>query len=270
MDTTVSSPPSLSIVLSQEELLVVLDALQTRFIPGLDAEAVGALTGEQLEMVLPVAQRALQARNLAQVGENGRLHLHRSLLTAVGVCAYSQSAAMVYHWTRGGEQPEQFFGHIRGLEVVAHTCTDGMLHQFSLLPSKEALVDHLLVGCECTMTDAPTPPLELTISQAGLTEARLLAEAGAVYEAGQLLLSSEALEGAAQAFAQTLAASPRVSILQTLKQQGNEMVYSRQFTLLHDESYLWFVMPTQDQPQAPLLARTATAEAVRAVMSEWL
>jgi hypothetical protein len=258
----------LSILLSQEELLAVLDVLRVRFIPGLDAEALEGPTEEQQQLMLAVARRALQARELAQVREDGGFLLHRALLTTVGVCAYSESAALVYHWPAGGHQATRFFGHIRGDEVVAHTRPDLALHHFALLASKEQLITRLLNVCEYQESPA-SERLELTVTREAFIRARELAGARNEAEATHILAEGGAVE-AAHALAHALAESPPVSVLQLLKQNGNESVQSRQFTLLQNGRHAWFVLPLSGEADAPLLVRTTTTEEVHSALLEWL
>src|SRR5688500_1305998 len=123
-----NSNTPLTITLSQEELLAVLDVLQARTIPGLNAPQFARLNDREKQLVPTTARRALQARGLATVREDGVLLVHRALLTAVGVCAYSQSAAAIYHWNPSSENPAFFSGHIRGDDIVAHTRPDPFLH----------------------------------------------------------------------------------------------------------------------------------------------
>lgn len=260
---------SLNIVLSQEELLAVLDVLQARTIPGMDSPQFARLNESQKLLVLNTARHALQARSLATVREDGVLLVHRALLTAVGVCAYSQSAAAIYHWNPSADAPAFFSGHIRGEDIVAHTRPDPVLHQFALLKSKSQLIDTMLEACDYR---APVPPdeVELTLSPQSFAASRELAEQGRAEEAAERLQADGANAEAADAFAHTFASMPRVSIFQTVKQQVNEPLQTQQFTLLQNGKWVWMVVPTERAATAPLKATSVTPETIQAALTDWL
>jgi hypothetical protein len=201
-----------NILLSQKELQVVLDLLETDYIPGLDADPLGNLTAEQQSLALTVANHALQARELVQVQERGKLVVHNTLLTAVGVCAYSQKSIFVYHWPTNAENPTRYFGHIREDNIVAHT----------RVPA--------------------SPAHELTVPGEDFAMVRLLADAGDTEKAIGLLTNNETPANTARALAVTLATSPRVSIMQTLKYVGAESIQKRDFTLLQNGQHTWLVI----------------------------
>ena len=133
------------IVLSREELLFVLQQLDATTLPGLDRDPQGELTPEGMQIALSVAERALQARGLTRRGQTNpaMVHIHETLLTSIGVCLYAQQAIFLYHRRAGQQEPIRYFGHLRDDEVVAHTHPAIALHQFALLPSRDALFAEL-------------------------------------------------------------------------------------------------------------------------------
>jgi hypothetical protein len=259
-----------NILLSQKELQVVLDLLETDYIPGLDADPLGNLTAEQQSLALTVANHALQARELVQVQERGKLVVHNTLLTAVGVCAYSQKSIFVYHWPTNAENPTRYFGHIREDNIVAHTRPEDILHLFSVLPSKDQLVEQVLAVCEYRQVPA-SPAHELTVPGEDFAMVRLLADAGDTEKAIGLLTNNETPANTARALAVTLATSPRVSIMQTLKYVGAESIQKRDFTLLQNGQHTWLVIaPPGEADGTPLRVKTTTKDEVRALLAEWL
>jgi hypothetical protein len=261
------NPPT--IVLSQEELLAVLDVLQARSIPGMDAPQFARLNESQKLLVLNTARHALQARSLAHLRDDGVLLVHRALLTAVGVCAYSQSAAAIYHWSPSAETPTFFSGHIRGDDIVAHTRPDAFLHQFALLQSKSQLIESMLEACDYR-GPLPPEPIELTLSPQAFAASRELAERGKPEEAAERLQADGADADAADAFAHTFASMPRVSIFQTVKQQVNEPLRTQQFTLLQNGTWVWMVVPTERAATSPLKATSVTPDNIQSALTNWL
>ncbi len=260
----------INIQISREELLFVLNLLQAETVPGLDADPLGELSPEGRDLALTVAERALRARGLARVGEDGQVTVHNSLLTAVGVCAYSANTVFVYHWSENGESPVRFFGHIRDEDITIHTRPEDVLHSFTLLPSMEHLIQEVLDVCE--YNDVPeSQSFESTLLSDHFVKARDLASSGEPQKAIDLLVSNNANPEMAGAFVTTLTGSPRISILQTLKQDRSDVVLKRDFTILQNNQYAWLIAATSVEDEAtPLLIKTTTQEELEALLAESL
>jgi hypothetical protein len=259
---------SVSLLLSREELLFILNLLEAQFIPGLDPDPLGELTAEQRPLALTVAGRALRARQLAQVYADGEWILHNDLLTAVGASAYPQSVISVFHWGANADTPARYFGHIRGDDVVVHTRPEDVLHRFALLPSTEQLMAQILSWCEYEHGTAAAV-LELTLPSAVFAQVRELAAAGSTAEAAELLVNQRVEPEPAQAFVDTLAHSPKVSILQTLKQQQDGTVQKQDLTLLQNGRQAWLIVASPDEA-APLRVKSTSKDELQALLAEGL
>lgn len=230
----------INILLSREELLLILDLLQAETIPGLDPDpTLGDLTPEQRSLALTVAERALRARELVQAQAGGELIVHKRLLTAVGVCAYPHSAVLAYHWPSQSDTPVRYFGHVREADIVAHSVPDSTLHLFSLLPSREQLVGQVLAVAE--FEDVPTEAIEFSVPAAVLGQAREQANAAQPETARAILAGSGVAAAAAQAFTDALGGNPRITIMQLLKQQPQGNPTRQDITLLQNGSAAWLV-----------------------------
>ena len=256
----------INVLLSREELIFVLDLLQADSIPGLDADPLGDLNAQQRAMAMVWAERALRARELGQLNEAGELILHQALLTAVGVCAYSNNAIFIFHWPEAGAEPRRFFGHIRGQDIASHTRPVDVLHQFTLLPSREHLTAQVFDFCGYEDGSEPAA-LTMRVSNANFVRARELASAGQTQAAAELLTSDTAPAETATAFTNTLADSPRLSILQTLKQAGEDTVQKSDFTLVQNDKYAWFVAPAQED-EAVLVVKTTNQGELETLLAE--
>jgi len=266
MNEDISLRP-LTVMLSREELLAVLNVLRAATIPGLDREPSGGLTPEQEAFALVVARRALLARELAQMRADGEFLLQRALLAAVGACAYAQASILAYHWPWGAQAPLRLFGHVRGDDVVAHTRPDPVLHRFTVLPSNDALIEHVLAFCQFEAAP-PRVAFDFTVPRQDFADARQFAIAGNATAATALLVQDGVPDAAAVALVATWAAAPRVSVLQTLIQQGNQAVREREFTLVRDDQTAWWVAPTPGaEAQAPVRVKTASGDEIRALLA---
>lgn len=258
----------INILLSREELIFVLDLLQADSIPGLDADPLGDLTAQQRAMSMVWAGRALRARGLGQLNEDGELVLHRALLTAVGVCAYSSQAVFIFHWPEAGAEPSRYFGHIRGDDIASHTRPADILHQFNLLPDREHLLTRIFDFCNYE-DGTETVELSMTVSNTNFVRARELSSEGQTEEAADLLIGSGAPMETAVAFVTTLADSPRVSIMQILKQEGEDTVQKSDFTLVQNGDYTWLVALAQED-EAALLVKTTLKDELETLLAELL
>ena len=258
----------INVLLSREELILVLDLLATTIIPGLDFDPLGDMNSQQRALAMIWAGRALRARELARLNEAGELVVHQALLTAVGVCAYSSDAIFIFHWPRAGTEPKRFFGHMRGEDIVSHTRLADVLHLFTLLPTREHLLNQVFDFCEYEDGSA-AENLSMTVSNASFIRARELASEAQTQPAADLLIGENAPAKAATAFAATLADSPRVSIFQTLKQVGEDSVEKSDFTIVQNQQYSWLIAPAQEDETA-LLVKTTTKDEVETLLAELL
>jgi len=257
----------LTITLSREELLAVLAVLRATTIPGLEREPSGELTPEQEAFALVVARRALLARELAQLRADGEFLLHRAVLTAVGVCAYAQDSILVYHWPAGAQAPAQLFGHARGTDAVVHTCPQPVLHRFTLLASRDELVEQVLTFCEFRETQ-PAANLDFIVPRQAFADARSLATRGDAPAAQALLMQDGVSEPAAAALVTTLTAAPRVSVLQVLTQANDQTVRTREFTLIQDQKTAWWMAPMfAGEAKAPVRVKTITGNEMRVALA---
>ena len=258
----------INILLSREELLLVLDLLEADTIPGLDADpTLGELTPEQRSLALTVAERALRARELVQLEANGELIIHKRLLTAVGVCAYPHSAVLVYHWPSQADTPVRYFGHLRGDDVIAHSVPDSTLHMFSLLLSRAQLVEQVLAVAQ--YQEVAANALEFNIPASVLGQVRELANAAEVDAATTVLSENGVATASAQAFVHTLAGNPRVTIMQLLKQQSQGDPLRQDVTLLQNGNSAWLVSQ-QTESNTDLWVKTITQAELTALLIDVL
>jgi hypothetical protein len=258
----IDGPQPVSITLSEEELLVVMNTLEAISIPGLEANAWRALSPEQQDLALSVAQRGLQARGLAEVDEDGGLLVHRALLNAVGVCAYPHRTTLIEHWPFGSGSTV-LYSHIRDEDSVVHRVARG-LHTFTLFASEAALVEYLVSACEWKSDDDSSSFLELTVPPADFTRVCDASATGAEEEALQVLGNAgNGASKAGSALVHSLANAPRVSIVQLLRPDSGSGPGSEQtFTLIDGGERGWVISPTTLATDSPLKVRTVSRSEV--------
>jgi hypothetical protein len=255
----------IGITLSRDELLFVLDALQAAYLPGLDTDPLGELTPEQQTWTNIVAGRALQARELAQVHE-GTWTIHNTLLTAVGVCSYAQSTIFVYHWPSTIDLPVRTFCHLRGEKAVVHTRPADVLHHFQLVSTPE-LIAEIVRSCGCENISEASQ-MRLTLSSSQFAEVRSLAIGGNISGAVSTLVASGVPQDVANAFIETLAGAPHVSILQMVKQQGNG-VDKYDCTVIQNHKSSWLIQVGQNDHDR-LVIQTISLKDFQLLLETWL
>lgn len=256
-----------NVVLSRDELALVLSLLQAQALPGLDPDPLGERTPDQQDAAFVAAARGLRARGLARAAdrpEAAPLTIHVGVLAAVGACAFSAGALFVYHWPNGAEQPVRLFGHLRADAFVIHTPYEEVLHRFTALASREDLVDQLLAVCQ--VRQQPTTVAgDLRLAGADFAHLRQLAEEGNLIQARTLLNPALAPTDLVNALLATLANQPQVTIVQIFKAGDDGAASRRDLTLVQDSNALWLVEPV-DGDASLLAARQVTRGDVRALL----
>lgn len=262
------SAQPINILLSRDELLFVLDTLKASFILGLDTDPMGDRDQEQQSLAMMVASRALRARGLAQLLDNGQIAIHNALIAAVGVCAYPQQTISVYHWPSQEEFTTRYFAHIRGNEVVVHTRPEDVLHLLSRLPSKEYLVDQMLNVCRVN-DNQNADTMQVTLPSQLFGQIRQLTQQGNPQDALGVLAQNGVASDSANSLVTTLAHDPHVSVVQTLKRQAAGAVEKKECTIIQNSVHAWLVQPS-DQSNATLAINAVSKGEVQGLLAGWL
>lgn len=244
---------NLQILLSREELLFVLDLLQTDSLPGMEEDPEGPIDRKVQDVVFRVARRALQARGLVRRRANGEYALHNSLLRTVGVCAYAQCTIFVYHWPSQSDTPVRTYFHIRGNDSVLHSQPEPGLHRFMLMPVAQAPAQ-VAASCQIQVEEAE-PELTFSISNTAFQSARQQVVEGQEQGAREILIQAGASPEAAARFTASLAPAAAVSILQVVRQNGSN-VLKQDLTVIQHEGQGWIVEPINPGDSSRLRVRS--------------
>ena len=235
---------AINLLLSREELLVVLNLLRVTTIPGVEDDPAGEWSEAERAVALRTAERALQARQLLWSQTDGQLSLHNDLLAAVGTCAYADRALFVYHWGEGQELPTPSFIHLRGAEIVVHTRPSDVLHLFTRLASQTQLTDFLVTTTQFTETPNGTAE-QWQMPGALFVEVRRLVDSGATTAAVDLVARQAGGRAQAQALVDTLANGLRATNLQLRSRQPTG-VAQQDYLLLQNPQHTWLVTPSNN------------------------
>lgn len=241
------SEASQTIELSRDELLFVLNSLQSDTILGLDQDLVGELTSDGRDIALTVAARSLRARTLVQAQPDDSIALHTDLLNAVGTCAHAQRALILLHWAEPGDRPERFFAHSRDSIYVSHTQPDDILHLFSLYPTKPDLVSHSLAFCQ-VRNGKEIPEYTFSLNRVHFDQVSDLAGNGKEDAAISLLAEQSEIEGAkhkideiARYLIRAFGNPVRMTLIQSIKPDQGGVPEQMDLMLIHDDTVLWMI-----------------------------
>lgn len=256
---------STTFILSREELILLLDLLAVAAIPGLDADPLGELNDDQRALAFIWAGRALRARGLATVAEDGSLLVDEDLLTAVYTCAHWETAIHVYHWSAPGATPERFFGYVGNGHTTSHRRPEDVLHGFSVLASVQALVAAVTAVCQCqAIPDAL--PVYYQLARDVFVQAREQAEAHHKAAAQQTLLAGGLPHDAAEIITAVLSGKPRLTIWQISRRAENGETQTQDYTLLHLDETAWLISLSSEE--TTLQIQTTDTLALQALLEQ--
>jgi hypothetical protein len=259
---------SMNILLSREELLLILRLLQAPTLAGLDADPAGEWDADQQSVAFTVAERALRARTLAHSRPDGELAVHTALLAAVGVCAYPQLTLFVYHWPANGAAATRYFAHLREGEIVTHSRPADVLHLFTRLPSTTQLVAHLFTACG--WEEGPAAATQhFAVPAPVFADVRRLAMAGDMTNALDLLRNQRVAVDSARAFVMTLAEAPRLSVVQ-MRKQVNGGMRAHDFSLVQNSQRSWLITDGVNNDDDTVAVKSTTKAEVTELFTGWL
>lgn len=231
---------NLSVILSREELSFLLFLVKANFIPGMDSDPAGEPTPEQQKRSLAEAERALRARDLAKVDENGDVAVREKLLLMAGVCAYSE-LTITLHQFPSQRQPRRVFWHIQSGVIVMHTRPEPPLHGLEFLLGRDGLHNNILQACQ--MINQPALSLPAINATNALVKTVREAAPQNVKQAVRLLVEQDVAEQSAQEICGVLSSEYIVSALHlAANQNGNTIRQS--MTLLTGTSSSWLMTNT--------------------------
>jgi len=252
-----------SINLSQEELFVILIHLKTNALPGLDGSVFDALTNEQKQLALGVAERGLIAREMLIADSDAhRFKLEPVTFATVGACAKPDLTLMLMKGKLGGPLLPYFF-HLARKMVVVHSVPMTGIHHFIALEDKKAMLRALISTLDFGSPSKLDCP-EGRMSEDTLTAARKAASEGGYQSALEILSQSGLEPSTAENLANSLAHPASTATLVRIIHHGNGKEDATGGTFLAGDRALWFLEPVENGSKTGTIAvsSTSTQEAV--------
>lgn len=261
--TTPTSSSITDIVLSKEELLVILNVLNSGALPGIGADPVENLTPEQRAYGLIVAEQALRARGLARITESDHLQVRRDVLELIGTCAYAEGSQVVSVVDSPSAIGVMHFVYRRGEAFVLQTSPEPGLFRFEMYGARTAVLDAVLHICR--VPDVTTNELApIRTDQATVAEVRRQVEEGHANAALTLLDTESAPDASAKAFVNLLGRPHRITVFQNIHFMDEDSASVQSVTLVFDQQQIWLAAEdatADDQSQAYILQPTSLSAA---------
>lgn len=227
------------VLLSYNELLVILRLLGAGGLPGAGPDPLGELSAEQQAYGLMVAERALRARELARSDEGGGLLVQRGVLELVGSCVLAQGTLIVTHVHTGDGRAAQWFGHRLDATFVAHLLPDPVLHQFTQVGDRDGLVK--LIGDLSAWPDCPADSAaSLVLPGEVIAAVREQAPQNRA-AAAELLVAADAEGASAAALLDVLAQPYGVTVIQAIHRRDADAAAVASVTVLSHAGGLWLM-----------------------------
>lgn len=249
-----STQKALSVVLSQEELFVILAHIGAKELLGLSPGIFQNLNDDQIALVSGVAERALIARDFLQPRAQG-VHLHDVPHALVRTCTNPEFSLLLNcHFPNSAEQ--NYYFHLAKKMIVLHTVPITAIHQFIALQNHESLLKAALSALQ--LDDPPTfdPPYRYSLSNEYLE--KLSDKSLSKSEKTNLLKSQGWEDNAAREFSES-ASNPTLNhsivFVQHLS-DGDSHVDG--FSLLAGQNALWMMYPESLEPQDNLTTIIST------------
>ena len=236
------------LLVSTEELLLILTLLQSGPLPGMSPRLYENLAPEQLSMCLDVAGRSLRSRNIAQIEPDGQFRVQRDILEVVGACAYPEGTQVITIAESPGGNRATFFAYHREERFVLQTSPEPELYRFQAYATRVNTLEAISQICELPkITTNTSEPVVTTQQTVGL--ARSAVETGKIDDARVVFTaSSRGLPQLLEAFVDLLAKPHRIAVMQSISYLTSDSAAIQVATLVYDDDQVWLAV--EGQPEA--------------------
>jgi hypothetical protein len=238
---------ALVIMLSQEELMVILHYLQVQELPGFDRSVFEGLSEQELKRIMAIAERSLIARQFFLIDQD-QMTLHDAVYAMVAACAMpDESIVLSFQYADANQVSHVQFFHAARNMVVHHSSPITGIHQFIALKDRKSMQTSIISLLEVNKY-GKEKDLSGTISDRVISAAReMIQQDKPLTEVIPFLVdNSELDEPVAEAFVNTIknAVINHTLIHFTREQQGDTL--EKGFSILADQETLWLLVPMEE------------------------
>jgi hypothetical protein len=265
----VKMPPNKTVshefALSREELVLILRLLEAQAFPGLLADPLGEMTGEQEALSLVFAERAMRSRGFAAL-KDGKLVILKPIMQALLAAIAPMGSVVITHFRGKGFPLQLYISHLEDNYVV-HRVVDQVLYQFSVFSDKAEHIDPVLDEIGANTLPLVEEALTIEIPYELLQEVIGIAEQQGSKVAVDFLIGHGTSVQSAQNLAAVLGDPHSVTIFQHINfQQPGGQGELRMFTLLHNQNSAWLFHETAANSEL-MVGRIVDTRRIRELVS---
>jgi hypothetical protein len=232
---------AISVNLTTEEMVVLLDQLDAESYAGLDTSELDELSARERNLVLDVARRGLMARQILTRDEAGDWQVGQFALAALGVSLSPTRSVMIIRG-QSRDSSDSFLFHTAQDVFITHEVIENATHQFLILRDGETWRESILSAAgldrDVSQDEIPEAPPAL-IHQSLLNEVYEQAQSGFPDKAEAMLTEQGVDNATSRNLAATLAGSVTfatiIAITHTPEARQNDM------TLLTGANGCWLL-----------------------------
>lgn len=178
---------AVSIKLTIEEILVLLDQLKINSYPGLDTSQIDELSDRERNLVLDVARRGLIARQMLSQDDAGQWQVSQFVTASLGVSIAPQKSILVTSGRSRKEAESYLFHTAQDVYTTLDIASEGT-HHFLVMVDRDSWQQAIFSAAGLSETaDERTAGPALTLSSSDLNQAHENAQAGLMEEAKAIL-----------------------------------------------------------------------------------
>lgn len=247
-DTPINSAPTaapINLILTREELALMVRLFERPTFLGLDADPMGELTDAQEAYGFVYAERSLRARELARISPEGQLQIQSDLLNAVGICTFAQKSFVASRFTSDGAS-DRLIIHTLADQAVALSNPGAALYRLVTLAGRTAILEQLVAACLLKPEAQADTSYTLQLSAETLAAARQAAQQQDRTATISALVSDanfqETAQAACEQLATTLIQPYALTTIHILTPQSGNQVLGQQFSVIEGEAGNWLMI----------------------------
>ncbi|XSG76967.1 hypothetical protein ACP8Y2_08145 [Herpetosiphon llansteffanensis] len=265
MKTNVFDQQEYAVLLSREEFLLIVKLLNGEYLLGLEHDPLLTLTPEQQGIALIVAERALRARDLAKISEDGNLLINEIVLHLAATCAFAEQTMFV-SLTKPDDTTEQAFAHRFEDRIVVHSEPDAALHYLQSIQNVEQLVDRTLGFLKLNQLNEVAIAESIILEKLVIETALAAGKTKSAEDISMLLRDNGVESATAIQLANVVAGRPSISTLYIAQLVEKEKVVSYDYIVIATTAAAWLMTATTDQQQFRL--QPASTQQLRSLWLE--
>jgi hypothetical protein len=254
---------STTFTLSQEEVYFLLEQVRARGMLGIDNAPLAAFDGNQRKVVLDAAARALMARGIIVMGEDGEPLLDKVVRTTIHAAAFAPRTLAVICRDAGASAIQTYIAHHTELIWIEHTQPNPGIHTFTVATASDNIAPALVAMLALENQPAPAGT-SFTIDAEELESIQQASNEPDPAVLFDAVRAAGADNATADLFTSMLSGPRTTAILQTIAREVAEEE-TRTVTVVSNAQGFWIL---EAITETELLCKPVSAAELRSVLDE--